>query len=78
MTNVRFSSDHHHLISVGGADHAIFQWRFLPPKGEGEEEEDQEVESTVVGAGESLVPEESPTHSSVAWGHHRLGSHPKK
>lgn len=29
VTNVRFSHDQHHLISVGGADHAVFQWNFL-------------------------------------------------
>ena len=30
MTNVRFSSDKTRVISTGGADHAVFQWRFLP------------------------------------------------
>ena len=30
VTNVRFTNDDHHVISLGGADHAIFQWRFLP------------------------------------------------
>ena len=29
VTNVRFSSDKTRVISTGGADHAIFQWRFL-------------------------------------------------
>lgn len=30
VTNVRFNLDHTRVISVGGADHAIFQWRFIP------------------------------------------------
>lgn len=29
VTNVRFSSDKQRVITTGGADHAIFQWRFL-------------------------------------------------
>ena len=37
VTNVRFSHDQRHLISVGGADHAVFQWNFL--SGEGDEEQ---------------------------------------
>lgn len=27
---MRFTNDNHHVISLGGADHGIFQWRFLP------------------------------------------------
>ena len=30
VTNVRFTKDKTRLISIGGADHAIFQWRFIP------------------------------------------------
>lgn len=30
VTNVRWSSDLQWVISTGGADHAVFQWRFLP------------------------------------------------
>jgi microtubule-associated protein-like 6 len=30
VTNVRFSHDKNRVISTGGADHAVFQWRFLP------------------------------------------------
>lgn len=30
VTNVRFSHDKSHVITLGGADHAIFQWKFLP------------------------------------------------
>ena len=33
VTNVRFTANKQHVISVGGADHAIFQWRFVPPGG---------------------------------------------
>ena len=28
--------DKRHVISVGGADNAIFQWQFIPAEGEGE------------------------------------------
>ena len=30
VTNVRFTQDKSRVISIGGADHAIFQWRFVP------------------------------------------------
>ncbi|KAK7103893.1 echinoderm microtubule-associated protein-like 6 [Littorina saxatilis] len=30
VTNVRFSADKRRVISTGGADHAVFQWRLLP------------------------------------------------
>jgi WD40 repeat protein len=33
VTNVRFSTDKSRVISIGGADHAIFQWRFIPEDG---------------------------------------------
>ncbi len=29
VTNVRFNLDKTRVITIGGADHAIFQWRFL-------------------------------------------------
>lgn len=29
MTNVRFSHDKTQVITTGGADHAVFQWKFL-------------------------------------------------
>ena len=31
VTNVRFTHDQSHVISVGGADHAVFQWQFVAP-----------------------------------------------
>ncbi|KAK7066468.1 Echinoderm microtubule-associated protein-like 5, partial [Halocaridina rubra] len=30
VTNVRWTNDSEYVISVGGADHAVFQWRFRP------------------------------------------------
>ena len=47
VTNVRFTADKHHVMSVGGADNAIFQWRFLPSGVEGEGE-------SVTGTGRSV------------------------
>lgn len=38
VTNVRFTTDKRHVISVGGADNAVFQWRFYAGEGEGEED----------------------------------------
>lgn len=32
VTNVRFNKNKKRVISIGGADHAIFQWRFIPEK----------------------------------------------
>ncbi len=51
MTNVRFSCDSSYVISTGGADHAIFQWRFVP---EGGASDLDEVASTVGDHGDSL------------------------
>ena len=48
VTNVRFTSDKKRLITVGGADHAVFQWSFSSgPEGQNETEE--------VGTSESLA-----------------------
>lgn len=48
MTNVRFLADKRRVISTGGADHAVFQWKFLP---DGiEEEEDDGGDSILTGA----------------------------
>ena len=33
VTNVRFNKDKTRVISIGGADHAVFQWRFLTEEG---------------------------------------------
>uniref|UniRef100_A0A3B3TPX9 EMAP like 6 n=1 Tax=Poecilia latipinna TaxID=48699 RepID=A0A3B3TPX9_9TELE len=33
VTNVRWSSDLQSVLTTGGADHALFQWRFLPEDG---------------------------------------------
>ena len=33
VTNVRFNKDKTRVLSIGGADHAIFQWRFLTEEG---------------------------------------------
>ena len=44
VTNVRFTFDKHHVISVGGADHAIFQWHFITPEDEAEEGAESGVE----------------------------------
>lgn len=48
MTNVRFISDKRRVISTGGADHGVFQWKFLPEGVEGED--DETAESLLTGA----------------------------
>ncbi|XP_013391678.1 echinoderm microtubule-associated protein-like 6 [Lingula anatina] len=45
VTNVRFSYNKQHVISVGGADHAIFQWKFIPEGAPLEGDDQQEAES---------------------------------
>ena len=30
VTNCRFSADKTHVITTGGGDHAVFQWKYLP------------------------------------------------
>lgn len=30
VTNVRWSHDFQWVLSTGGADHSVFQWRFIP------------------------------------------------
>lgn len=40
VTNVRFSHDMMRVISVGGGDHAIFQWRYLPEGSHGDDTDD--------------------------------------
>ena len=40
VTNVRFSHDMMRVISVGGGDHAIFQWRYLPEGSHGDDSDE--------------------------------------
>eukprot|EP00795_Rhopilema_esculentum_P003114 gene3114-1413_t len=51
VTNVRFSCDGTYVISTGGADHAVFQWRFIPEGGIDSAASD--VASTVADLGDS-------------------------
>ncbi len=44
---MRFTHDKRHVISVGGADNTIFQWKFI--RAEGEEEEGEESGCGQVG-----------------------------
>ena len=30
VTNCRFSTDKRRVITTGGGDHSVFQWKFLP------------------------------------------------
>ncbi|OXB75363.1 UNVERIFIED_CONTAM: hypothetical protein H355_009517 [Colinus virginianus] len=32
VTNVRWSHDHQWVVSIGGADHSVFQWKFVPDR----------------------------------------------
>ncbi|XP_026875403.2 echinoderm microtubule-associated protein-like 5 isoform X1 [Electrophorus electricus] len=32
ITNVRWSHDHQWVVTIGGADHSVFQWKFIPEK----------------------------------------------
>eukprot|EP00069_Balaena_mysticetus_P019095 bmy_11890T0 len=32
VTNVRWSHDYQWVISIGGADHSVFQWKFIPER----------------------------------------------
>ena len=68
VTNVRFTFDQSHVISVGGADNAIFQWRILR---EGEVTGEKEVgvreeEEVNAGGGESDSEESDSDMSDVA------------
>ena len=62
VTNVRFTHDASRLISVGGADHAIFQWRFLP---EGVKPEDQVIPEAASGYVDSNSEESDSDLSDV-------------
>lgn len=32
ITNVRWSHDYQWVITIGGADHSVFQWKFVPER----------------------------------------------
>ncbi|GAB5573088.1 echinoderm microtubule-associated protein-like 5 isoform X3 [Prionailurus iriomotensis] len=32
VTNIRWSHDYQWVISIGGADHSVFQWKFIPER----------------------------------------------
>lgn len=50
VTNVRFTFNQSHVISVGGADNAVFQWKFIPPGGAVADAEDESAVTHVGGA----------------------------
>ncbi|KAI0227896.1 Echinoderm microtubule-associated protein-like 6 [Lamellibrachia satsuma] len=45
VTNCRFSADKSRVITIGGGDHAVFQWRFLP---EGIADDDDDAQDACV------------------------------
>ena len=53
VTNVRFTYNQSHVISVGGADNAIFQWKFIPPGGGVADSEDESVISQLRAGSET-------------------------
>lgn len=63
VTNVRFSNDFHRVISVGGGDHAVFQWRFLP---EGVQGDDEDLPETPSGYLESDSEDSDSEASDIA------------
>lgn len=32
ITNIRWSHDYQWVITIGGADHSVFQWKFVPER----------------------------------------------
>lgn len=46
VTNIRFTHDKSRVISTGGADHAVFQWRFIP-EGQASELDDEQDQNGV-------------------------------
>lgn len=32
ITNARWSHDYQWVITIGGADHSVFQWKFVPER----------------------------------------------
>lgn len=32
ITNARWSHDYQWVITIGGADHSVFQWKFIPER----------------------------------------------
>lgn len=71
VTNVRWSSDYRYVISTGGADHAIFQWRFVPDDSLQSARSDSTVRTTVSEA------EEAGGKLCSALFHHREGGDPR-
>ena len=49
VTNCRFACDKQHVITTGGADHAVFQWRFLAKGIAGHEEDLPEQHGNIPG-----------------------------
>ena len=60
MTNVRFSCDSTYVISTGGADHAIFQWRFIP------ENSANALDEVVSGVGEHTESNDEASDSDLS------------
>ena len=52
VTNVRFNHDNEYLISIGGGDTAIFQWKYVEEGGHKAETQMEEIEEQLDEVGE--------------------------
>ncbi|KAL5463172.1 hypothetical protein EMCRGX_G032049 [Ephydatia muelleri] len=66
VTNVRFSADKHHLITLGGGDHAIFQWRFIPDGQEAQGGAGEEESETAVVGGATVESDSEVSDSEIS------------
>lgn len=73
VTNIRFSYDDRYVISAGGADLCLFQWKHFEVRGQEDEDAydsdvEAEVEASAVPKREAPAPAPAATPSADAGG----------
>ena len=68
VTNCRFSADKSRVITIGGGDHAIFQWRYLAEGVADDDDDPQDGKAVVVFISSLLMGRPPSTYMSLS--HH--------
>lgn len=64
ITNARWSHDYQWVITIGGADHSVFQWKFVPER--------KSKEALHIAPQGEMIPLLISSFPVMFWGFHPL------